>query len=407
MRFILILIAFLLMVGSVQAEPASKPPVPPQKTQSLEILQQKIAAEKAQQDKLARQAKDAEKDIAAGKSKIVSLTAAIRKNEDAMRLLELDIQKRTLEEDILTQQLERDRGSMASTILGLARLRRVPPELLIVRPGAPLETAQTAMLLGSMLPALDQRAQKLSADIEKLHEIKTSLARDRENLLATKKQLDGQNKELAQMMAAREKEFKSANVQYRASAARAEQFATEAQSLADLMSRIEQDNKRQAAEAAAQEQRTVEAERKPPPRKAAKKSSKGIKGLGHAIMPVSGRTLAQYGDADEFGSALKGIRIGAPGRAIVVTPLAGTVKYSGTFRNYGQLVIIEHDSGYHSLLAGLSQADVAIGQDLKAGEPIGYMPASSSQNGPLALYYELRHDGEAVDPSNLFSALRS
>lgn len=405
MRVLLFFIAMLLMVGTAFAAP----PVPPQKTQSLEILQKRIADEKAQQDKLSKQAKDAEKDIAAGKSKIVNLSAAIRKNEDAMRLLEMDIEKRALEEEILAAQLDRDRGSMASTVLGLARLRRVPPELLIIRPGAPLETAQTAMLLGNMLPALDQRAQKLARDIDTLHEIRAKLSSDRDNLLATKTKLEEQNKELAQMMARREKEFKSAHVQYRASAARAEQFASEAKSLADLVARIEQENQRVAAAQA--ESRQTESSRPSPPPAPRKKTSKGgksnIKGLGNAIWPVSGRALARFGDPDEFGSALKGVRIGAPARSIVVTPLEGVVKYAGTFRNYGQLVIIEHDNGYHSLLAGLSRADVAIGQGLKAGEPVGYMPASSSQDGPLALYYELRHDGEAIDPSNLFSALRS
>lgn len=398
---VFLMIALLLLMGPAQAAPDSVPPAPPPKTQSLEILKDKIEQEKKRQVNLAQQAKEAKKDIAENKSKLSQLSANIRKNEDSIRLLEMDIQKRALEEEVLAAQLERDRGSMASTILGLQRLRRVPPELLIVRPGAPLETAQTAMLLGHMLPALDQRAQKLTEDIAKLHDIRTALTRDRENLVATKDALAGQTKELTKMMAAREKEFKTANVQFRASAARAEQFAAEAQSLTDLMARIERDNQNAAAPDK-QESRTADI--KPKPRK---KSGKGIKGLGHAIWPVSGQAIAGFGDPDEFGSALKGVRIGAAPKSIVVTPLTGTVKYAGTFRNYGQLVIIEHDNGYHSLLAGLSRAEVAIGQDLKAGEPVGYMPGSSSQDGPLALYYELRHDGEAVDPSNLFSALKS
>ncbi len=397
MRVFLFFIVVLLVAGPVRAEP----PVPPQKTQSLEILQDKIATEKASQEKLSRQAKEAEKEIAAGKTKIVDLSTHIRKNEDAQRALEKNIQELTAQEEDLAQKLERDRGSIAATILGLERMRRVPPELLIVRPGAPLETAQTALLLGNMLPALDRRTQKLSADIESLHQVRTQLASDRKKLLATKADLDRQNAALRRMMAAREKEFKSANAAYRASAARAAQYATEARSLADLVARIEEDNRRTATLAPLQPDEPA-----PRPRKRAS-AGKTLKGLGDAIWPVSGRAIARFGDHDEMGGEIKGIKIGAAAQSIVVTPLSGTVKYAGTFRNYGQLVIVEHDKGYHSLLAGLSRADVAIGQKLKAGEPLGYMPGSSSQNGPLALYYELRHDGEAVDPSNLFSALKS
>ncbi len=381
------------------------PPAPPQKTQSLEILQNKIEEEKAQQAKLSKQAKEAEKEIAAGKSKIIDLTANIRKNEDAQRALEKNVQELTTQEESLAKKLELDRGSMATTILGLERMRRVPPELLIVRPGAPLETAQTAMLLGNLLPALNQRAQKLSEDIEKLHQVQTKLADDRKSLLVTKADLDKQNSELSKMMAAREKEFKTANSAYRASASRAEQYAVEAKSLAELVARIEEDNKRTAtlARDRADEERPAPAPRK----KSSSGGKKAIKGLGKAIWPVNGRTIAQFGDQDEMGGAIKGIKIDTSAKAVVVTPLAGTVKYAGTFRNYGQLVIVEHNNGYHSLLAGLSRADVATGQSLNGGEPLGYMPGSSSQNGPLTLYYELRHDGEAIDPSNLFSELKS
>lgn len=393
--------SLLLMTGAVHAAP----PAPPQKTQSLEILQNKIEEEKARQAQLSKQAKDAEKDIAAGKTKIVDLSANIRKNEDAQRALEKNVQELVAQEESLTHKLEQDRGSMATTILGLERMRRVPPELLIVRPGAPLETAQTAMLLGNLLPALNRRAQKLSEDIEKLHQVQTKLADDRKALLATKADLEKQNAELAKMMAAREKEFKTAHSAYRASASRAEQYAAEAKSLAELVARIEEDNKRTTSLA-----RERADEERPAPNKPRKKIASGgkaLKGLGRAIWPVSGRTIAQFGDQDEMGGAVRGIKIGASAKSIVVTPLAGTVKYAGTFRNYGQLVIVEHNNGYHSLLAGLSRADVAIGQNLSGGEPLGYMPGSSSQNGPLTLYYELRHDGEAIDPSNLFSELKS
>ncbi len=397
MRVFLFFMAMLLMLGTARAEP----PVPPKKAQSLEILQNKIEEEKAQQAKLSKQAKDAEKEIAAGKTKIIDLSANIRKNEDAQRALEKNVQDLVAQEDELAQKLELDRGSMATTILGLERMRRVPPELLIVRPGAPLETAQTAMLLGNLLPALNQRAQKLSEDIEKLHQIQTKLADDRKALLTTKADLDKQNSELGKMMAAREKEFKNAHAAYRASASRAEQYAAEAQSLSELVARIEADNKRTAA---------LAREERPAPAKPSKKAASGgksLKGLGRAIWPVSGRTVAQFGDRDEMGGTIKGIKIDASAKSVVVTPLSGTVKYAGTFRNYGQLVIVEHHNGYHSLLAGLSRADVAIGQNLSGGEPLGYMPGSSSQNDPLTLYYELRHDGEAIDPSKLFSELKS
>lgn len=375
---------------------AGNTPIPPQKTQSLEILKEKMAAEEARKAALAKQAQQAEKDIAKTKTNMVDLGAKIRKNETNRQFLERRVQELTAQEKELSAKLEGDRGSMASTILGLERMRRVPPELLIVRPGAPLQTAQTALLLQNLLPALHQRAETLSQDIEKLNDIQEKLAKEQSQLLDAKKALDQQNTELSKLMAAREKEFKSANSEYRSSAAKAERYASEAQSLAELVSRIEDDNRRTVPEAT----------QAPQTRKKAK-AAKPVKGLGKSILPVSGRMVARFGDYDELDGEIQGIRISAPAQAIVVTPMAGTVKYAGTFRNYGQIIIVEHTSGYHSLIAGMGRTNVGVGQSLKAGEPLGYMSSSSSQNDPLTLYYELRHDGEAIDPSYLFADLKS
>lgn len=381
---------FLMMFMVVPAYAGT--PVPPQKTQSLEILKDKIAAEEKRKAELARKAEDAEKDISKTKSNMVELSAKIRKNETSMQHLEGRVAELTQQENELKTKLESDHGSMATTILGLERMRRVPPELLIVRPGAPLETAQTALLLQNLLPTLHHRAEGLSKDIQSLHDVQEKLGQEQKFLLDAQKSLDQQTQELNVLVAAREKEFKTANAEYKSSVARAEGYAAEAQSLSELVSRIEQENRAAA--------------RTPDPL-VKLKPSKAFKGRGKGIWPVSGRTVATFGEFDDLGAEVKGMKIAAAPKSIVVTPVEGIVKYAGPFRNYGQLVIVEHGGGYHSLIAGMTKANVTIGQSLKAGEPLGYMPSSSSQDGPLTLYYELRRDGEAVDPSNLLADLKS
>jgi septal ring factor EnvC (AmiA/AmiB activator) len=329
--------------------------VPPQKTQSLEILKKKMADEEAKQAKLAKQAKDAEKDIASTKSNMVELGAKIRNNEAGLRDLEKRVGELTTQEQVLKAKLENDHGSIATTILALERMRRVPPELMIIRPGAPLATAQTAMLLQNLLPALDHRAQSISTDIKNLRDVQDKLASDQKSLRDSKASLDKQNAELSKLMEAREKEFKSTNAAYKFSAARAARFAAEAQSLAELVSRIEQDSPR-----------TADRSGDPAPRKRSK-SSGSLKGLGKGIWPASGRMVARFGDYDGLGAEIMGVKIGASPKSIVVTPIQGIVKYSGAFRSYGQLVIVEHANGYHSLIAGMDRVNVGIGQKLKTG----------------------------------------
>ncbi len=79
----------------------------------------------------------------------------------------------------------------------------------------------------------------------------------------------------------------------------------------------------------------------------------------------------------------------------MVAPYDGRVLFAGPFRGYGQILIIEHDDGYHSLLAGLDRLDVSVGQWLVTGEPVGTMPKGEDKP---RLYLELRHDGQPINP---------
>ena len=63
-------------------------------------------------------------------------------------------------------------------------------------------------------------------------------------------------------------------------------------------------------------------------------------------------------------------------------------------------MIIEHDGGYHTLLARLNQLDVATGEWVLAGEPVGAMgPRTTGASGELqGLYLELRRAGQPINP---------
>jgi septal ring factor EnvC (AmiA/AmiB activator) len=79
-----------------------------------------------------------------------------------------------------------------------------------------------------------------------------------------------------------------------------------------------------------------------------------------------------------------------------VAPYDGQVAFSGPFRGYGQILIIDHGEGYHTLLVGLSRIDGGEGQKVVAGEPVGLM--GNSDSGRPALYVELRRNGRPINP---------
>jgi len=122
---------------------------------------------------------------------------------------------------------------------------------------------------------------------------------------------------------------------------------------------------------------------------------------GATARPVAGRVRAGFGrqvDKEFKTETLRtGIEIGAPAGAPVTAIAGGRVLFAGWFRGYGQMVILDHGGGDLSVSGYLDEVHVAAGDRVAAGQPIGSVGETGSASGP-GLYFEIRHDGKAVDP---------
>ncbi len=91
------------------------------------------------------------------------------------------------------------------------------------------------------------------------------------------------------------------------------------------------------------------------------------------------------------------IDAGTPVRAVA----PGIVVLAQTFQGYGKLVILDHGSGYHSIYAHLDEINVDLGKHISRSYTIGTSGQTGSIEGPK-LYFELRHQGRAIDPAPWF-----
>ena len=82
--------------------------------------------------------------------------------------------------------------------------------------------------------------------------------------------------------------------------------------------------------------------------------SRRVDGVRAVPYPTEGPIIREFGERLENGTYSQGIFVQAGGGAYVVAPREGQIVFSGHFRTYGRLLIIEHAGGYHSLLAGFS-----------------------------------------------------
>lgn len=109
-------------------------------------------------------------------------------------------------------------------------------------------------------------------------------------------------------------------------------------------------------------------------------------GMGMRIHPVLGGYRAH-----------QGIDLAAPVGTPVVATSDGFVSRAGWFGSYGLFVSLEHNGGTQSRYGHMSQLNVAPGQNVKAGEIIGYVGSTGRSTGPH-LHYELRIGGQPVNP---------
>ncbi len=123
---------------------------------------------------------------------------------------------------------------------------------------------------------------------------------------------------------------------------------------------------------------------------------------GHYRLPVAGSIQRGFGDDLGFGQHSRGMTVATRQSARVVAPYDGRILFIGPFRAYGEILIIEHSDGYHSLLAGLGRTDGTVGQTVLAGEPVGIMTADGEARPRL--YIELRRNGTPINPQPWLAA---
>jgi murein DD-endopeptidase MepM/ murein hydrolase activator NlpD len=82
---------------------------------------------------------------------------------------------------------------------------------------------------------------------------------------------------------------------------------------------------------------------------------------------------------------------------------AGRVVHAGWMGGYGNMVEIDHGDGLATRYGHLSSILVVEGQQVEPGELLGKLGSTGRSTGPH-LHYEVRVDGEPVDPVRFLKA---
>lgn len=317
-------------------------------------------------------------------NRIKALTEVITAFEDGLEAVRAGLRGVASREQALSEELRVREDEISRLLAVLQRIGATSGPLVLLHPNGALGTARAGMILSDVTPALDAQAEALRQDLQELIDLRQL----QQNALATlQRGLDGVQEARTTL-----------------SAAMAERT--------DLPRRFTEDPLRTALLIASTE--TLDAFADGLSEIVVDEAPGSLPSItgrkGSLPMPVEGVILHRAGETDAAGIARPGIVVATRPRALVTTPTAATLRYRGPLLDYGNVIILEPQSGILLVFAGLDVVYGQAGEVLPGGSPVGLMggtegdlltSADAKQTGAKrteTLYIEVRQDNSPVDP---------
>ncbi|MCZ4352490.1 peptidase M23 [Roseovarius aestuarii] len=330
-------------------------------------------------------------DAATGaRNRVKALTQTVRAYEAGLRAMREGLRQAAIQQQRLEQELAASEDDVAQLLGVLQSMGSAPTPVLMLHPSGPLGTARSGMLLADVTPALNARAEALRAKLTELAQLRSLQQSAADTLARGLSGAQTARTELSQAIADR----------------------------TDLPRRFTEDPVKTALLIASTE--TLDGFASGLSQIALGEVPGSLPGIedrrGKLPLPVQGRILRRAGEADAAGIVRPGIVMAAPPRAVVTTPAPATLRYHGPLLDYGNVAILEPQSGILLVLAGMDVVYGQIGQVLPGGSPVGLMggietaddeivPAELQQAATewtQTLYIEVRQDNAPVDPALWF-----
>lgn len=118
---------------------------------------------------------------------------------------------------------------------------------------------------------------------------------------------------------------------------------------------------------------------------------------GSLRLPTRGVVSNRFGGPRQEGSTWKGLFIRASAGSEVKAIAGGRVVFADWMRGFGNLLIVDHGGSYLSIYGNNEALLKQTGDSIRGGDTIASV-GNSGGNPESGLYFELRHQGQPLDP---------
>jgi septal ring factor EnvC (AmiA/AmiB activator) len=366
---VLALLLCPLLAGSAFAQTGGQP-----LDSALKAAMAEQAAAEAQTAKLEQFASRAQNDADRLRAEQEAAAQAIEAAEARISAANARLQLTSAYVAAHRQQLAAEQQPVSSLLAGLATMARRPPLLVLADTGGTDQLVEVRLLLDSTLPVIRSRTSRLSAELAQGQRFqqaalaaRSELARSRDNLLARRQQYAALEQKAEQKALASGGEALTSGDVAIAASEQVERL------------RSEQAQSQSIRAVAAQ----LAAEEPAPPRPIAAEGGAPRPPFAYQL-PAAASVTEGLAAVDTSGVRSRGLTLATVRGMTVTAPASGIVKFSGPFRDYDGVLVIDHGGGWLSLIVNVGSPlhpgdKVALGQEI--GRALGPLQVELSQNG--------------------------
>jgi septal ring factor EnvC (AmiA/AmiB activator) len=288
------------------------------------------------------------------------------------------------------QRLAVQQGPIARLVAALCSLALRPSSVAVMQPGSVADLVHVRAVLGSTLPLVQARTSGLRFLLDHTRQLRADSQLAANSLADGRRRLETNRISLARLEAEHRLKSQSLSRGALAESDRAIGLGERARDLVDQM-RTTTDA---ATTARALAQLPGPLPRPAQPGEIVSGALSWTTASAPWKLPVAGKLVTGFGEVSDAGVTARGLTFAVAGEADVTAPAAGKIIYAGPFRDYGNVVIIDHKGGWTTLISGLGALSVKINQPVGQGALIGAAQPGEDRRVTV----ELRRKGRPVDP---------
>lgn len=276
-------------------------------------------------------------------------------------------------------RLREQQQPVSALLGGLAMMAQRPPLLAIAGGSDTDELVRVRLLLDATLPVIRKRTAALSTELAEGERLQQSAVQAREALLRSRAELAERREQFAALEA---KAIERAAQSGSAAIGAGDQALAAGEEIGRLAGEAERG--RSAARSA-----TELATLGPPPARPGAAGPAPLPRLRYRL-PAAAPVVQGLGAVSPNGIRSRGLTLATRRGQPIAIPAAGIVRFSGPFRDYDGVAIIDHGGGWMSLIVNVG-SELKPGTRVEAGAPLG------RALGPLGV--ELSRNGQHWSPA--------